>query len=76
MKYQNFQVVVNRCLVNIFIEVLGNSSKLRYQAEGIHYNGRLIILSKKLILGYVTQATARYELLGKGLGRLCIEYQS
>jgi hypothetical protein len=62
--------------MNIFIEVLGNSGKLRYQAECINNNWCLIILSKKLILSYVTQATSRNELLGKGLGRLSVENQS
>ena len=58
MKYKHFQVVVDGRLVNVFIEVLGDSCQLGYQAERVNYYRGLVILGQQLILGYVPEASA------------------
>ena len=65
MKYKHFEVVVDGRLVNVFIEILGDSCQLRYQAERVHYYRGLVILGKQLILGYVSEASARDKLLSE-----------
>ena len=71
MDNQSFKRLVNVSIVNIFIEVFGDSRELRYQTKSVHDKWLSIFDSKELVLVDDAEAVALNELLSKLLRALC-----
>jgi hypothetical protein len=67
VKNKNFEVVVDRGLMDVLIEVFRDSRKLRDQAQSVNNECCLVLFCQKFVLRDVSQAATRDKLLGEGL---------
>ena len=57
------QISINICVVNRIVEVLGDSSELGDQTQGIYYQLRRVVQRQKLVLVHCGKTTSMDELL-------------
>ena len=74
MNNQILQVVVDVCVMNIFIKVFRNSSQLRDQTKCIYDNDGIVVVSKKAILIDDSKSIGLDELLCKLLAAFSAEH--
>ena len=63
--------------MNVLIEVLGDTSQLWDQTQGVDNNRDLLVaLREQFVLGDSVEATTGHELLSKGLWGLSVEHEA